>query len=247
MSWRSGRRWAWVSVFALVIVITVALSVFFLLNYYRSTAGEKLGALGGLLGGLLGALGAALAVFLTLRGQRRDEAETIRNAAWREVQEFGRLVAGNLDTCREIAAGTVRIPRQDLPTIMLMPKPVIYRAIANRIGRLDRADAYVTFYARIAEAERLVAVLAAGGQPPAAIGEGRISPSLPIGGQDIALIAKSWIDIAWPAMHILDPQPRPPDYNNQVAQSFRSRLDEAIRSARTKFPDEPDADMDNPH
>lgn len=236
MNSRRGNQWAWVSAIVLMIAVTAALATLFSSNYFCSTSGEKLGALGGVLGGLLGALGAALAVFLTLRGQRRDEAETIRDAARREVQEFSRLVAGNLDTCRWIAAGTVRIPRQDLPTIMLMPKPVIYQAIADRIGRLDRADAYVTFYARIAEAERLVAVLAASGQPPA-ISEGRIPPPLPMGRQDITLIARSWIDIAGLAMHILDPQPRPADYANQVEESFRRQLDEASQSARAIIPD----------
>src|ERR1700674_4220084 len=123
MKSRSGNPWMWPSAIILVIAITAALLILFSSNYCCSTSGERLGALGGVLGGLLGALGAALAVFLTLRGQRRDEAETIRDAARREVQEFSRLVAGNLDTCREIAAGDVRVPRQDMPTIMLMPKP----------------------------------------------------------------------------------------------------------------------------
>jgi hypothetical protein len=235
-------QWVWTLAVVLVILAPVVLAMMFLSNYCCSTAGERLGALGGVLGGLLGALGAALAVFLTLRGQRRDEAETIRDAARREVQEFSRLVAGNLDTCRDIAAGTVRIPPGDLPTIMLMPKPVIYQAIADRIGRLDRAESYVTFYARIAEAERLVAILAARSQPPA-IGEGRTPLPLPIGRKDIALVASSWIDIAGIAMHLLDPQPRPADFINQVDQSFRSRLEEAFRSARATFPDDPDAPL----
>ena len=239
MQWRSGKRSLWAIATTLVIVVTAALVILFSSNYCCSTPGEKLGALGGVLGGLLGALGAALAVFLTLRGQRRDEAVTIRDAVRREIQEFSRLVAGNLDTCREIAAGTVRIPRQDLPTIMLMPKPVIYQAIADRIGRLDRADAYVTFYARIAEAERLVTVLAASGQL-SAIGEGRTPAPLPIGRQDITLIARSWIDIAGLAMHILDPQPRPAGYEAQVEQSFRRRLDESFRTAQAIFPQDPD-------
>lgn len=240
MKSRNGIPWVWLTATFLVTVIAAALVIPFAANYCCSSPGERLGALGGVIGGLLGALGAALAVFLTLRGQRRDEAETIRDAARREVQEFSRLVAGNLDTCREIAAGTVRVPRQDLPTIMLMPTPVIYQAIADRIGRLDRADAYVTFYARIAEAERLVAILAASGQL-SAIGEGRTPPPLPLDRHDIALIARSWIDIAGLAMHILDPQPRPVDYDDQVERSFRTRLDEAFRSAQAIFPDDPNA------
>ncbi len=115
---RSGNQWVWTAAIVLVILVTAAFAILFSANYCCSSHGEKLGALGGVLGGLLGALGSALAVFLTLRGQRRDEAETIRDAARREVQEFSRLVAGNIDTCREIAANTVSIPRQDLPTIM---------------------------------------------------------------------------------------------------------------------------------
>src|SRR5258708_673430 len=121
MRWRHRNQWAWTAAIVLVIVIAAVLAILFLSNYCCSTPGEKLGALGGVLGGLLGALGAALAVFLTLRGQRRDEAETIRDAARREIQEFSRLVAGHLDICREIAAGTARAPRRDLPTIMVMP------------------------------------------------------------------------------------------------------------------------------
>ncbi len=87
----SGRlppnRASWISPIAIVLVtaITAALAILFSANYCCSTPGERLGVWGGVLGGLLGALGAALAVVLTLRGQRRDEAETIRDAARREV------------------------------------------------------------------------------------------------------------------------------------------------------------------
>lgn len=221
----------------LVIGLIAALTILFFSNYCCSTAGERLGALGGVLGGVLGALGAALAVFLTLRGQRQDEAETIRDAARREVQEFSRLVSGHLDTCSRIAASTVHITAPALSTIMAMPRPVIYQAIADRIGRLDRGENYVTFFARIAEAERLVAILAARDQP-AGIGEGRVPLPLPMGRNDIALVANAWMDVASIALHILNPQPRPRDFDAQVEHSFRGDLEEALQQARATFPDD---------
>jgi hypothetical protein len=102
---------------------------------------------------------------------------------------------------------------------------------------LDRADAHVTFYMRITEEERLVAVFAASGRLPA-IGESRVPPPLPLGRLEVAYIASSWIDIASLAVHILDPQLRPPDFDDQVERSFRTRLDQALRSAQATFPDD---------
>ena len=221
----------------LVVAMVAGLTILFLSNYCCTTAGEKIGALGGVLGGVLGALGAALAVFLTLSGQRRDEAETIRDAARREIQEFGRLVSGHLDTCGRIAAGTVRVTAQGLSTIMAMPRPVIYEAIADRIGRLERGENYVTFYARIAEAERLVAILAARDQP-AGIGEETVPPPFPMRRNDVELVVTAWMDAASIALHILNPQPRPTDYDTQVELSFRNDLEEALRQARATFPDD---------
>jgi hypothetical protein len=89
-----------------------------------------------LLGGFVGAMGAALAVYLTLSGQRREERRRIHDAIIREVISFARLAIGKLRTCNDIHAGIVGWPVSKLAEIMQMPAPIIYPAVADRIGLL---------------------------------------------------------------------------------------------------------------
>ena len=115
--------------------------------FFGVSPGEALSALANILGGIIGALGAALAVYLTLKGQRKDarrqqedERQRTSSAINREVAEFSRLAIGHLEICEHMHSGTTMIPARDLPAIMKLPEPIIYAGNADNIGRLANAQ-----------------------------------------------------------------------------------------------------------
>ncbi len=123
------------------------------------TRGELVGALGSVLGGIIGAAGAALAVYLTLGGERRDERKRIAGAVRREVSAFMRAAVVDLNICETILTRQVNMPVAHFPLAMGMPKPTIYPAIADRIGRLQAPHRLVSFFMRIAEVQTMAAVI----------------------------------------------------------------------------------------
>jgi hypothetical protein len=149
-----------------------------------SSAGEVAGATGAVLGGGIGAMGAALAVYLTLLGQREEDTSRTSDAIRREVMEFSRLAIGNLENCVLIAQGTVQVPINQLPRSMKMPEPIVYRALADRLGLTNSPQQVVAFYTRLSEISSMLDIMAAGPNGP------RIANK-----SDVALIAFLWIDI----------------------------------------------------
>ena len=135
--------------------------------FFGVNPGEALSALANILGGIIGALGAALAVYLTLKGQRKDarrqqedERQRTSSAINREVAEFSRLAIGHLEICEHMHSGTTMIPARDLPAIMKLPEPIIYAGNADNIGRLANAQTVVGFFTRIHEVESLTRIAA---------------------------------------------------------------------------------------
>jgi hypothetical protein len=66
---------------------------------------------------------------------------------------------GHLETCENITAGKVSIPKPQFSSVLGMPKPIIYAATADRMGRLHAPDRLVRFSARIAEIERVTQLI----------------------------------------------------------------------------------------
>jgi hypothetical protein len=128
----------------------------FMVLLFGAGEGDRLAATAAVLGGLIGAVGAALAVYLTIVGQRKDEAEKVEGALRMEVAEHSRLALGLLQVCEGVIAGTCQIPLRDLPTLMQMPEATVYRATADRISRLEYGPLFVVFHSRIAEALQMV-------------------------------------------------------------------------------------------
>jgi hypothetical protein len=84
-----------------------------------------------------GRRGAALAVYLTIDGQRRDEAQKVEAALRMEVAEFGRLAPLPLYLLSQrVIAEHAKIPARDLPVLVAMPEAIVYRETADRISRL---------------------------------------------------------------------------------------------------------------
>jgi hypothetical protein len=199
------------------------------------TRGEVLVALGSVVGGLLGVLGSAAAVYLMLGGQRRDERKRIIKAILREVVEFSRVVMGHLETCENIHSGKAVIPATLLPTIMQMPKPVVYPAIADRLGRLQDPQRVVTFFTRMSEVEAMAEVI--GAQRDRAI------PFLT--GADVVKIATAWIDICQIGRLVIAEERSAPDLESQTRAIILERIDETLARARTTFTETGESAVDS--
>ena len=118
---------------------------------FSSKPGEIAGSLGSVVGGMIGALGAALAVYLTLSTQRQEDRRRIDGALGREVAEFARQVVRGLETCETILSEGLELPRARLPEAMEMPQPIIYPAVADKVGVLSNPQRAVAFYTHILE------------------------------------------------------------------------------------------------
>jgi len=186
------------------------------------------GALGSVLGGIIGALGAAVAVYLMLHGQRAEETDKISNGAVREVMEFSRFAVGNLEICENIHSSKVTIPRADFPEVMRTPDPIVYPAIADRIGVLKSPQRVVAYYTRIAEAHRMALVLM---KQPVALTLTHVLP------KEAEHIADIWINICDLAAKIIDSADFKSELDHEAAKIFRKRIDDALITARNTFPD----------
>jgi hypothetical protein len=164
------------AVTAALVALLGLVAFFFIKNVLASTPGETAAALGGVLGGLVGAGGAVWAVYLAISGQRAEETAHVRSAVRTEVLSLVKYVIGALDTCIRVQEG-LRIPRQEATCISehFAFEPVIYSAVADRVGLLPHPEATVGFYMRIAEAKAMLKVLAGA---PAAVSQSRSTKML---------------------------------------------------------------------
>jgi hypothetical protein len=127
----------------------------------HSKSGEIARALGSLIGGIVGAGGAVWAVFLALSQQRREETEKVAEAVRTEVTTLVKYAIGAVEICEQIKKGIVKIPRQDAHYIVknFAGDPIIYPAVADRVGLLRHPHATAEFYMRILEAKVMVEML----------------------------------------------------------------------------------------
>jgi hypothetical protein len=154
-----------------IAVLTVALATL-LLGFFAaliaSKAGEIAGALGSLIGGMVGAGGAVWAVFLMLSRQRNEETAKVADAVRTEVTTLVKYVIGAIKICQQIKSGEIQVPRQDAHYIVknFANDPVIYPAIADRVGLLPHPHATTEFYMRLSETKTMVEMLRIKTDPP---------------------------------------------------------------------------------
>jgi hypothetical protein len=133
----------------------VLLLAWFFAALVDSKAGEQAAAFGAVIGGIIGASGAVFAVYLTLARQRADDTAKVRAAVRTEVTTFAKYVSGAVDICQQIAGG-LPVPMSNAPYITTsLVDPVVYPAVADRIGLLPRAQQTIEFYQRITEAKAM--------------------------------------------------------------------------------------------
>lgn len=103
--------------------------------------GEVAGALGSFVGGVIGAGGAVLAVYVALASARDEETRKVSAAVKTEVASLTTYIIGAMEACQQIASGERQVPRRDAGYIIrkLFVEPVVYKAVADRIGLLPAA------------------------------------------------------------------------------------------------------------
>ena len=190
------------------------------------TDGEVVGAVASVLGGIIGAGGAALAVYLTLAGQRKEDRTRIRSALVREVIEFSRLVVGHLETCENIRSRVIDLPARKLTQAMQMPAPIIYPAVADKIGLLPSPQNVVAFYARISEITMTIV--------PAIADDPKLQQSF-LQAHNIRLVAEAWLDILRFANRIIDESAHDTTFDEAVRASILADIRTETESARRKF------------
>ena len=110
--------------------------------------------------------------------------------------------------------------------LMAMPTPIIYPAVADRLGRLQAGQRFVTFFARICEIERLAAIV------------GAHTDRVPIWvtPEDVKLIAEAWIDVICESgRRIVADETSERGFDTAVRQEILRQIDETGARAQTQF------------
>jgi hypothetical protein len=199
-----------------------------------STAGEVAAALGSFVGGFIGAGGAVAAVYVALSSQRKEEPAKVSAAVRTEVASLTTYVIGSVEICEGIANGTQQIPSLDASYIMqkLWADPVIYPAVADRVGLLPHPNATTQFYMRLSEAKAMIQSLQ--------IKTARIaSISLAMAAQErvtsefAATIAESLITALQLARAVIADDGQ---LSQWIGQEMVRQIDDCLQSAEKTFP-----------
>ena len=227
---RNWIKWCGVVASLAILISLVALIVFL---YTSEPHSDKLGAIAAIFGGALGAAGAALAVYLTIAGQRSDEAEKVESTLRMEAAEFGRQALGRLQICEEILAKQMRIPMSDLLAMMPMPEAVVYKATADRISRLPYGALFVAFHARIAEAVSIAAMTAAKKTPQESVGRPMPAMIMMVDEGTARILLTAWFDVCEIARSILRPAHDSDQIAKRVEHESLADLDAAHERVRS--------------
>lgn len=190
---------AWVVV-ALIAVIALLLIKFTQLFFADHAPADRLAATGAILGGFIGAGGAVAAVYVMLNSQRKDEAEKVEASLRAEVVEFARLATGTLELLTQFVSNDgPALPVHDVQTLVALPEPMVFAAVADRIARLPYGALLVTLHARIAEAKHIANVYRL--SLPKDFADGSIP--YPLTSQQLNTYTTAWFDICTIARMIL--------------------------------------------
>jgi len=173
------------------------------------------------------------AVYLTLTRQRKEDTEKVRAAVRTEVTTYSKYVIGTLEICKKVANG-LQISMSDAEYIgKNLIAPVIYPAVADRIGLLQRPQATIEFYMRIAEAKSNLAAMRVKviGLPLAQSQMQNIQPA------NAEVVADSLITALQVARHIVaDDDPSRTEMDIWIQKIMLRDIDSALASAKLTFP-----------
>lgn len=207
-------------------IIVLALCRFVAALMGAATEGEVAGALGSFVGGVIGAGGAVLAVYVALSSQRNEDTRKVSAAVRTEVASLVTYIIGAVEICQHIASGIRQVPRKDAGYIMrrLFVEPVVYKAVADRIGLLPHPNATTQFYMRLSEAKAMVELL-----QMANIQQAYVSA------ENAATIADSLITALQLAHGILASESHPL-MTGWVEQTMVRKIEDCLQSAQQSFP-----------
>ena len=206
----------------------------------HSKSGELAGALGSFMGGIVGAGGAVWAVFLTLSQQRHEETDKVAEAVRTEITTLVKYAIGAVEICEQIKNGVSKVPRQDAHYIVknFAGDPIIYPAVADRVGLLPRADATVQFYMRILEAKVMVEMFRTRTNPPGIMyTPGSVEYVTP---EFAGSVADSLLTALQLGRSILADEPMSvskSQFTGWVQSVVVAQIDDCFKSAKETFPD----------
>ena len=224
--------------------VGLALLVIVLLIYVdalvSSKAGEVAGALGSVVGGMIGAGGAVWAVYLALARQRVEEADKVASSIRTEVATFTKYVIGGMDVCINIQKGRVAVPRVQANYIAknFSIDPVVYPAVADRVGLLPHPQATVGFYMRIAEAKAALEVLAkAPPSEPPGVGNRRIDMMTRENALAVADCLATALQLAAPIISDVAHPAHRDQLDTMSRQETLRQIEQCLAAAHLAFPE----------
>jgi len=222
--------------------LLTASSILLALFFYElgcSSAGEVAGALGGFIGGIIGAGGAVIAVYLAIASQKKEETSKVSDAVKIEVTTFVKYVIGSLNVCEKVVKNEVRIPLERASYIAkTLYEPIIYPAVADRVGLLPHPQATIEFYMRIAEAKAILKVMEA--KVSSSTGATFVTAPLELVTPELAgSVAECLITALQLAGPIVADSLNASDrsqLNSMVQQVTLNQINESLASAKLSFP-----------
>ncbi len=222
-----------------VAVLSVMLLGFVVALSFTRDAGAFAGAFGSVVGGLIGAGGAVWAVYLAMSRQRDEEVAKVAAAIRAEVLYLTKYVIGGIEICVAISQGKAALPRLDAKTISnnFAFEPVVYPAVADRVGLLPHPQATVGFYMRIAEAKSVAALLAT--PPLASSFVNQSGPPQMVSAENASAIADC-LSTALQHAHSILTDDSNPDYRTQLdvesRQATLQMIATSLAEATATFP-----------
>jgi hypothetical protein len=211
----------------------------FLAALTRSGAGEIAGTLGSLIGGIVGAGGAVWAVFLMLSRQRNEETAKVAEAIKTEVTTLVKYVIGAVGICEQLKKG-LQVPRQDAHYIVknFAGDPVIYPAVADRVGILPHPHATAEFYMRVLEAKVMVEMFRTKTDAPGIMyTAARIEYVTPEFAGSVADSLLTALQLARPIVADEDISIIKTQFSEWVQSVVVAQIDDCLNSAKQVFPD----------
>jgi hypothetical protein len=210
-----------------------------------ATSGEQAAALGAIIGGMIGAGGAVYAVYMTLTRQRREDIAKVCSAVRIEVTTYCKHVIGALNICEQIATKGLTVPMQDAVYVAKsLVEPIIYPAVADRIGLLPHPQATIEFYMRIGEAKAMLLAMQMKTNSPSAVNVSAIPLIAPANAE---AVADCFISALQLAKHIVAADdPSRTELDLWVQKITLGKIDAALESAKVIFPNATSFQDDQP-
>jgi hypothetical protein len=154
---------------------------------------------------------------------RSEEINNISNAIRREIIVFSEILINQLRILEVIKSNKITVMRKNIHSVIMNPDPIIYKAVANRIGMLPYP--VVQFYMRMVEIQDAVQIIFVGPD-----GENASVP-----GAEAETMAKSVI-IACRLARAIISHASGPSVDEEISRITLAHIDEALERAKQSFP-----------